>query len=363
MSFLKKLFSKKEQPIKSYDNFWDWFVANEKDFFTAVKHGKYIESEFFDKLSPKLAELKDGFFFLTGMLDDNTAELVLTADGNIKNIAFVEELVSEAPKIEGWKFTALKPALDIKDVTISMAGYKFASDNLFFYADEVIGYPDEIHIRVIHSDFNESNKAEITNGTYIFLDNMLGELNFATTIDDLKIMGKNDAEKELIPIEKLKSYLIWREKEFIEKYEGIRRDTENDNYSSFKAELPNGNPMIAIINADLLNWDSKASHPWILNIEIKYDGKNNNGMPDEATYQLLDQIEDEITSELKDLDGYLNIGRETADSVREIYFACKDFRKPSKVMHAIQQKYAHRLAIDFDTYKDKYWQSLNRFLA
>jgi hypothetical protein len=129
------------------------------------------------------------------------------------------------------------------------------------------------------------------------------------------------------------------------------------------AELPNGNPMIAIINTDLLNWDGKASHPWIFNIEIKYDGKNNNGMPDEATYQLLGQIEDEITSELTDLDGYLNIGRETADSAREIYFACKDFRKPSKVIHTIQQKYARRLAIDFDIYKDKYWQSLNRFVG
>ena len=38
-----------------------------------------------------------------------------------------------------------------------------------------------------------------------------------------------------------------------------------------------------------------------------------------------------IVEELKDFEGYLNIGRQTADSVREIYFACKEFRKPSKV--------------------------------
>jgi hypothetical protein len=51
-------------------------------------------------------------FFLTGMYNDDTVELVLTADGAVKNIVFVEELVNSAPKIEGWKFTALKPALD-----------------------------------------------------------------------------------------------------------------------------------------------------------------------------------------------------------------------------------------------------------
>jgi hypothetical protein len=54
-------------------------------------------------------------FFLTGMMDHNRAELVLTADRTINNIVFVEELVATAPEIPGWKFTALKPALDIEN--------------------------------------------------------------------------------------------------------------------------------------------------------------------------------------------------------------------------------------------------------
>ena len=37
--------------------------------------------------------------------------------------------------------------------------------------------------------------------------------------------------KELIPISKLKDFLTWREKEFIEKYEGTRHNTENDSYA------------------------------------------------------------------------------------------------------------------------------------
>lgn len=205
---------------------------------------------------------------------------------------------------------------------------------------------------------NDSNSSQIIDGTYIFLDNFLGELELATTVDDLAIIPKNEAEKELIPIEKLKAYLIWREKEFVERYQGIRHDTETDSYSSFEAELQNGNKLLAIINTDLLEWDSKASHPWILNVEVKYDGGRNNGMPDSDTYKLLDKIEDEVVDHLKDHDGYLNIGRQTADSVREIYFACRDFRKPSKVLYALQQKYP---GITYEIYKDKYWRSFDRF--
>jgi predicted fused transcriptional regulator/phosphomethylpyrimidine kinase len=54
------------------------------------------------------------------MLDDDTAELVLTADGSLLNIAFVEDLVETAPNLKGWKFTALKPAMENEDFTINM---------------------------------------------------------------------------------------------------------------------------------------------------------------------------------------------------------------------------------------------------
>ncbi|MEO8150857.1 MAG: hypothetical protein ABI723_24705 [Bacteroidia bacterium] len=187
MSFLKNIFSKKDEPVKSYEDFWNWFHKNEKTFFNVVKEHSNIEKDFFYKLSPKLNEIKDGFFYLTGMYDDNTAELIITADGTIKNIVFAEELVNEAPKIEGWKFTALKPALDIKAVNIEMAGFKFNDENLSFYANDYADYPDEIDITIMHNDFTEENKSAITNGTYIFLDNYLGELGFATTIDNLTV--------------------------------------------------------------------------------------------------------------------------------------------------------------------------------
>lgn len=361
MGLFDKIFGKKEDKIQSYDDFWNWFSANEQTFYKVVKTGKNIEVDFFNKLSPKLEELKDGYFYLTGMYDDNTAELVFTPDGVLKNIVFVEELVSSAPKIPNWRFTALKPALEIENVGIKMADYTFDSDNLSFYAIEHNNYPDEVDIVVAHNDYKEDDKSTIINGTYIFLDNYLGELNSVTTIDNLTVISKDQAEKELIPIEKLKDYLIWREKEFLEKYDGVRYNTGHDSYSSLEATLNNGLPLVAIINSTLLDWDSKASHPWILKVEIKFDGSKNNGMPDNDTYEQLNNFEEEIMTELKDFEGYLNICRQTADSERIVYFACKDFRKPSKLLYNLTKKHSDKLDLSYDLYKDKYWQSFERF--
>ncbi|MEO6301766.1 MAG: DUF695 domain-containing protein [Bacteroidia bacterium] len=360
MSFLKNIFSKKDNSINSYQDFWNWFAKNEKEFFKAVGDREIIEKNFLDKISPKLNELREGYCFLAGMLNDTTAELIITADGNFKQFIFVEELINSAPAIAGWKFTAFKPAMDIKRLSIEMGGDKFNDTNLSFYSNDLPEYPDEIDITVIHNDLSERNRKNILNGTYIFLDNFLGELDFATTIDNLEIIGKNEAKKELVPIEKLKDFLIWREKEFVEKYEGTRHNTEKDNYSAFEAELRNGNPMIGVINTDLLKWDRKASHPWIIDIEIKFkDG--NNGMPDKKTQQQLDDIEDKITAELKDFDGYLNVGRETADNVRNIYFACREFKKPSKILTQVQSDLAGQLEFSYTIFKDKYWKTFNRF--
>jgi len=361
MSFLKSIFNKKDESIETYDDFWNWFQNNAKTFYNVVKQHKNIEKEFFDPLSSKLNQLRDGFFFLTGMFDSDTAELVLTPDGNIKNIVFVEEIVKSAPIIDGWRFTALKPACGIDNSNIEMAGYRFNKEKLSFYSNDNSEYPDEIDITIVHNDFNEEDKANLINGTYIFLDNYLGELNSVTTIDSFKIIGKEEANKELIPIEKLNDFLVWRQKEFIEKYDGVLQNTDNANFSILEAELKSGNKLIATINMDILNWDKKASHPWIACLEIKFGGSENNGMPDEKTYQALNVIDDEILQELKDSEGYLNIGRQTADGIREIYYACKDFRKPSKVLYNITKKYNDKFELTYDIYKDKYWQSFNRF--
>ena len=109
MGFLNKILRRPEPAIGSYQDFWDWFVQNQTEFYNIVsqKNPALVEAKFFSKLAPKLAQLTDGIFYLTGMANDSTAELVLTADGNPKNIVFVEELADASPHIPNWLITKL----------------------------------------------------------------------------------------------------------------------------------------------------------------------------------------------------------------------------------------------------------------
>ena len=275
--------------------------------------------------------MREGYFFLTGMLDDNTAELIITADGNLQNIGFVEELVKMAPNIPNWKITAHKPKLEIGDVSIEMQGYTFSLETLTFKPLINENLPDLIDIVVYHSEFKKEDEDTITTGVLIFLDNYLGELNSITLLDNVTVEARPTFDKDLAPIAKLQEYLIWREKEFIEKYEGTRYRKDNDAYATFESKLQNGMPTIDSINTDLLAWDAKASHPWMCNLTLEYDGSEYNGYPSKEDYRQLDNIENELLQKLKDEEGFLNIGRHTGNNFRDIYFACKDFRKASKV--------------------------------
>lgn len=362
MKFLRKIFSGKERPVNSYADFWNWFQKEAILFYQVVKKRGDIENVFFRPLTQKLDELRKGFFFVTGMYDENTAELIFTAEGNTSNIAFVEELVAAAPPVAGWRFVANKPAMDIKEVSIGINGLVFREDKLSFYSIDTPGYPDEINIAVVYGDFTEDNKATVTNGVFLFLDNYLGELDFVNTIDNLSVINKAEAQQPLIPIVKLRDFLTWRQKEFVEKYEGERYDTENDRHSVMEAQLESGDPLLAVINTELLNWDQKASHPWVAVFTARYDGSNNKGLPETDDYNRLDELEQRLLAELKGSEGYLYVGRQTASNEREIYFACKDFRRPSKIFYAIQEQYAAFFETEYVIYKDKYWKSFERFM-
>lgn len=361
MGFLKRILNKREERIETYSDFWTWFRANEKAFHKAVKNNKNLEHTFFKPLSEKVADLQDGCYFLTGMADGDTAELIFTPDGIVKNVVFAEELVRAAPIITGWKFIALKPSVDIEKLGIEIENYFFDKNNIFFTPVSDRNRPDEIDIDVVYKNYNVHDRSVIETGIYVFIDNYLGELNVVTAIDNLELIEVPGPGEELIPIHKLKDFIIWREKEFIEKYEGIRHHTENDTYGLLEATLDNGKPWMAIVNTTLMEWDAKASHPWILNIGITYNGSDNHGLPDTETGELMNSIEEEIMKELKDSDGYLNIVRETGNDMREIYFACRDFRKPSKIMNQIVKKYLSKIDLNYEIFKDKYWKSLERF--
>ncbi|MGN7723521.1 DUF695 domain-containing protein [Chitinophaga sp. 22620] len=360
MSFLSKLFGTREKTdIRDNASFWKWFARHEREFYRVLHKGKEIDSRFMDKVIPPLHQLNEQFYSLAGKYDEHTVEMVISAEGDIKSFVFVEDLVAAAPALPGWKFTALKPGLGFADIEIGMNGYTFSSRNISFYSNENPEYPDEIDITFVHTDYNGENQKEIGNGIVIFLENALGELATATLIDAIQFGGADG--QTLIPLEKLEDFLRWREKEFVEKYKGTRSNKDSDLYAVVEGRNSYDMPLIACINSELLEWDAKPSHPWMLVIEhtFEYDG---NGMPSADMHEALADFEDGLLDALHEKDGHLYLGRSTEGGSRFIFIACREFREISRQTAAYLEKYPAKKDVNYRIFRDKYWMTMEKFI-
>lgn len=357
---MRELYIDEQQELQTkYIQFWNWFAEHEAQFFKAVKESDYIERDFFDLMLPHLQQINKDILCLTGMYDDNISELIFTVDGIIKNIVFVEELVAAAPKLKHWIFTALKPEHDTDDINIEFSGLHLDEKNIMFYAKEHPKYPDEIDLVVVYEELIESQRDEIFNGTFIILDHILGEIKSLTLIDNLSISNEKPKDIDLIPINKLKGYLKWREKEFVERYLANVNTAIEDTYTSFEVRMEDGPKLLAIMNTAALDWDGKSAYPWILKTTFKYKGKD--GFPVEADYELMEQIEAAIMARLPKEKGYIHIGREIGNNIRDLFIASSEFRHCSKVLHAIVAQNESQVSIEYNIFKDKYWQSFERY--
>ncbi len=60
-------------------------------------------------------------------------------------------------------------------IDIQMDGFQFNQHNLSFFPEVEDNYPDDSVITVVHDALTNDNRDIIRNGTYIWIDNLLGE--------------------------------------------------------------------------------------------------------------------------------------------------------------------------------------------
>ena len=367
MGFLQKLMGKHQaivldKVVHDKNTFWAWFQTQAEAFHHAVITQEKIDTDFFDPLSASLDRMHEGIYFLAGEAEAGVAELILTADGVYRNFAFIEDLVAAAPKLPAWRFVALKPACAIDGFGINMSGLVYSDDTLHFYVREDVKCPQVVDVVMVHNDATATEK-QLTSGVYVYLDNLLGEWVAVTQIDQMQIINQQQlpANQTLQPMSELAPYLHSRHEAWQKVYGGVYYNSDQDEFASFEGEADNGQLIVGIIDSTLLAWPHKPSHPWMLTLRIAYDGSGLNGMPSKQIYQRMEAFEDALMAELPEHEGYLNVGRETGDDIRFIYFACKQFVQATRVLERLMPQFSQEMDISYDVFQDKYWQSLQRF--
>lgn len=352
-----------ENGNEAADFFWQWFVKNEYRFRELEDNDSEQALAFLDELIGHMKPFNPWLKALAGPYSGNRFELIITADGDVALFCKVEELIAKAPVLSKWKFTAHKPALGFEGISIDLYEKKFSVDTTCFYPIVRDEYPDEVSIVLTHVDYNAEEDDQFQAGGMIYLENGLGEEMTATRIDHYETgpLPPPDSGIEIIPISKLSDYLLWREKEFVEKYESVHAERPEESFNLLEAEDSDGKLMMVTIDAGFRDWPLRPAFPWHLQIDINYQG-DTNGLPSQQQLEALQQTGNEIINLLTANGTTWFIGHRTYDNVRNIYCYASEYKTCSKLLHRYIETLRTDYIILFFIRKDKYWQNMEMYL-
>lgn len=188
--------------------FWNWFKENNKAYTFLDSVDEEVKEQLMDKLLDQLHKYCDKLYFEIGDLPEEIQELIITAEGNKDYFDRVEKLVNSAPKINGWRFIAFKPAIS--------EHFKSEWDDLSLNTEELWFLPilnknsSHLSIKLFFPNYDLMRDNEILIPfLYKMLDTIVGEKSFALDIDRVEMdLLPDDPEGEgLYPILKLPEYL------------------------------------------------------------------------------------------------------------------------------------------------------------
>jgi hypothetical protein len=195
--------------MKSPETFWTWFIKNERRY----RNVKTPEKEqLLDELLFALQDYSAGLWFEIGSHPDGLRELVVSAGGDASYFPDVRALISAAPTLEGWEFTAFKQPQGF-EFTTEYEGVTIVPSEAWFLPLVSQEDPRELGLRIAVPDFNELHEETFVSACYIVLDTGLGEFQASEQIRHVEVCSvPTSPESEgFIKLDELGSYLKWRE--------------------------------------------------------------------------------------------------------------------------------------------------------
>jgi hypothetical protein len=178
-----QLFKRKTREEK----FWNWFADNQDE----IMHFERDQDRIFNKLIGKLREVDPDLVFEFGPKGD-TREFVIGAAGLKRAFPAVTALVSAAPKLPGWKFTAFRPRrTELSSLVVG--GKRVAPEEVQFV---LLEDPHGAAIHLFLPGYREGDEALATIG-FLFLDQSLGEYDVETYVGLIQIFPSEPRGSEL----------------------------------------------------------------------------------------------------------------------------------------------------------------------
>jgi len=195
--------------------FWSWFEVGNKAFINLSSPNLDGNEKvlLLDSILNNLHQYCDKLFFEIGGSPGEDQELIITADGDVDFFSQVESLINNAPKIEGWVFTAFMQPREL-DYIINFEDVEIKPHEVWFLPLDNKNAPKSIGLRICLPNYQliKDNKW-LQAAVYRVLDTILGEKAFSLDIDyvDIKSIPEGNLEEQgLMELKDLSAFVKWK---------------------------------------------------------------------------------------------------------------------------------------------------------
>jgi len=196
--------------MKKSMKFWQWFSDNQNAYTFLASIDESAKEKLLDDLLARLHEYCDQLYFEVGGFPEGEQELIITAEGNVDYFPKVEELIADAPSIDGWTFIAFKqPTND--PFTTKWGDLELDTNDIWFIPLEG-GTPKEIGIRVYIPNYDLIRDNDSCQPLLLkMIDTLAGEKSFSLELAHIEFESQvADPEDDgQIPIIELSNYIEW----------------------------------------------------------------------------------------------------------------------------------------------------------
>lgn len=167
--------------------FWADFSAQE-----AALHAQPLVERVEQANTLLEAHVKGLALELQGHPEDAVVDLIITAHGSIEQFPLLTQLVDAAPKLQHHRVVAFRARTAEPDFPIGMDGFELAT------ADVLVALQPDNGQAALELRFARDIPAEFAEHarhmTFIMLDHVLGEYDFAVKVGAVDFVGEDDSE-------------------------------------------------------------------------------------------------------------------------------------------------------------------------
>ncbi|MEK7780930.1 MAG: hypothetical protein AAB370_05460 [Verrucomicrobiota bacterium] len=192
---------RKEATTKKISEFWEWFDS----YKSCVDGPKPWQEHHLDEILERISRIEPGLAVELGVREDGVKEMTISPDGVRERFAIVEQIVAQAPALEGWEVVAFRQPVR-GDFSLRCGDLELTPSELYFLPLEEDGNLDVI---VYGSGFDDQDEGELGYHGLFLIDSLIGEYNCVTQVRhyDFQELPDEPDREGLLPLSQLASFI------------------------------------------------------------------------------------------------------------------------------------------------------------